>query len=72
RGFFFGVLLRGYAFRYGRYWVCWDRLLAGRCAGVITRLYTPPWYYGCISGARGVALFRATTLMFCGTGRVVV
>ena len=45
KGFFDRVLLPGYAFRYRRDSVWWDRLLAGRSARVITTLDTPPWYY---------------------------
>lgn len=42
KGFFDRVLLPGYAFRYRRDSVWWDRLLAGRSARVITTLDTPP------------------------------
>lgn len=42
KGFFDRVLLPGYAFRYRRDSVWWDRLLAGRSARVITTLDTRP------------------------------
>lgn len=66
KGFFDRVLLPGYAFRYRRDSVWWDRLLAGRSARVITTLDTPPWYYRWIYRDPGVAQIRATILQFCG------
>jgi len=66
KGFFDRVLLPGYAFRYRRDSVWWDRLLAGRSARVITTLDTPPWYYRWIYRDPGIAQIRATILQFCG------
>lgn len=66
KGFFDRVLLPGYAFRYRRDSVWWDRLLAGRSARVITTLDTPPWYYRWIYRDPGISQIRATILQFCG------
>lgn len=66
KGLFDRVLLPGYAFRYRRDSVWWDRLLAGRSARVITTLDTPPWYYRWIYRDPGIAQIRATILAFCG------
>ena len=66
KGLFDRVLLPGYAFRYRRDSVWWDRLLAGRSARVITTLDTPPWYYRWIYRDPGITQVRATILEFCG------
>jgi putative NADPH-quinone reductase len=66
KGFFDRVLLPGYAFRYRRDSVWWDRLLAGRSARVITTLDTPPWYNRWIYRDPGISQIRATILEFCG------
>jgi len=66
KGFFDRVLLPGFAFRYRRDSLWWDRLLAGRSARVITTLDTPPWYYRWIYRDPGIAQVRATILEFCG------
>jgi len=66
KGFLDRVLLPGFAFRYRRGSVWWDRLLAGRSARVITTLDTPPWYYRWFYRDAGIAQVRATVLKFCG------
>ncbi|MDV9042906.1 NAD(P)H-dependent oxidoreductase [Stenotrophomonas sp. RAC2] len=66
KGFFDRVLLPGYAFRYRRDSVWWDRLLAGRSARVITTLDTPLWYYRWIYRDPGITQLRAPLLEFCG------
>jgi len=66
KGFLDRVLLPGFAFRYRRDSVWWDRLLAGRSARVITTMDTPPWYYRWIYRDAGITQLRAAILEFCG------
>jgi putative NADPH-quinone reductase len=66
KGFFDRALLPGYAFRYRKDSVWWDRLLAGRSARVLTTMDTPPWYYRWVYRMPGHQQTRRTILEFCG------
>ncbi|HEY0917281.1 MAG TPA: NAD(P)H-dependent oxidoreductase [Solimonas sp.] len=66
KGFLDRVLLPGFAFRYRRDSVWWDRLLAGRSAQLITTMDTPPWYYRWLYRQPGHEQMRRTVLEFCG------
>ena len=66
KGFLDRVLLPGFAFRYRRDSVWWDRLLAGRSAQLITTMDTPPWYYRWFYRQPGHEQMRRTVLEFCG------
>ena len=72
KGFLDRLLLPGFAFRYRRDSVWWDRLLAGRSARVITTMDTPPWYYRWFYRDPGIAQLRRTVLQFCGIAPVRV
>lgn len=72
KGFLDRLLLPGFAFRYRRGSVWWDRLLAGRSARVITTMDTPPWYYRWRYRDAGIAQLRRTVLQFCGIAPVRV
>ncbi|MCF7749767.1 NAD(P)H-dependent oxidoreductase [Bacillus subtilis subsp. subtilis] len=66
KGYFDRAFLPGYAFRYRKDTVWWDRLLTGRSARVITTLDTPPWYYRWVYRMPGHQQVRRTILAFCG------
>ncbi len=66
KGYFDRAFLPGYAFRYRKDSVWWDRLLSGRSARVITTLDTPPWYYRWVYRMPGHQQVRRTILEFCG------
>ena len=72
KGFLDRLLLPGFAFRYRRDSLWWDRLLAGRSARVITTMDTPPWYYRWFYRDPGIAQLRRTVLQFCGIAPVRV
>ncbi|MDM4771028.1 NAD(P)H-dependent oxidoreductase [Solimonas sp. SE-A11] len=72
KGFLDRVLLPGFAFRYRRDSVWWDRLLAGRSAQLITTMDTPPWYYRWFYRQPGHEQMRRTVLEFCGVRPVRV
>ncbi len=60
------ILLPGYAFRYHRDNVFWQRLLCGRSADVIVTMDTPPWYLRLIYGDPIGRRWRHQVLGFCG------
>lgn len=66
KGFFDRAFVPGYAFRYRKDSLWWDRLLSGRSARVITTLDTPPWYYRWVYRMPGHQQIRRTILQFCG------
>ena len=60
------LILPGFAFRYHRQNLFWDRLLAGRSADVIVTMDTPPWYLRTIYGDPVGRRWRRQILGFCG------
>lgn len=66
KGFIDRVFLPGFAFKYRKGSMLWDRLLSGRSAHLITTMDTPPWYYRWIYGAPGHKQMKKTILEFSG------
>lgn len=66
KGFIDRVFLPGYAFKYRRDSVWWDRLLAGRSARLLTLMDTPPWYFRLMFRQPGHEQMRRTILEFAG------
>ena len=66
KGMFDRLFLPGYAFRYRKDSVWWDRLLTGRSARAIVTMDTPPWYYRLIYRMPGHHQIKRTILEFCG------
>lgn len=60
------VVLPGFAFKYRRESVWWDRLLVGRSADVIATMDTPPWYLRLVYGDPVMRRWRSQILGFCG------
>ncbi|MBD8553332.1 NAD(P)H-dependent oxidoreductase [Rhizobium sp. CFBP 8762] len=60
------VLLPGFAFRYRKDSVWWDRLLKGRSARVIVTADTPPLYFRWVLGWPLVRQLKRQILGFCG------
>lgn len=66
KGFIDRVFLPGFAFRYRKNSIFWDKLLKGKTAHIITTLDQPSWYYKLIYGKPSVNMLKKTTLGFCG------
>ncbi len=60
------VVLPGFAFRYHKKGLFWDRLLAGRSADVVVTMDTPPWYLRTVYGDPVGRRWRRQVLGFCG------
>jgi putative NADPH-quinone reductase len=60
------VILPGFAFRYRRDSVWWDRTLAGRSCDLIVTMDTPPWYLRLIYCDPVIRRWRGQILGFCG------
>lgn len=72
KGFIDRVFLPGFAFKYRKNSVYWDRLLKGRTAHIITTLDQPGWYYWLVYGRPSVNQLKKSTLKFCGVTPVKV
>ena len=72
KGFIDRVFLPGFAFRYKKDSVWWDRLLAGRSGQIICTLDQPYWYYWLINGRPGIHQLKKMTMEFCGIQPVSV
>lgn len=66
KGFIDRVFLPGFAFKYRKDSVWWDRLLSGRSAQLLVTMDTPPWYYRWIYRMPGHQQMKRTILEFCG------
>ncbi len=66
KGLFDRLLMPGYAFRYHREDVWWDKLLAGRSADVIVTMDTPPLYLRLAYGDPVGKRWKKQILEFCG------
>lgn len=66
KGFLDRVFLPGFAFKYRRDSVWWDRLLQGRSARLLVTMDTPPWYYRWVYRQPAHNQMKRTVLEFCG------
>lgn len=66
KGFIDRTFLPGFAFKYRKDSVWWDRLLSGRSARLITLMDTPPWYFRWVYRMPGHNQMKRTILEFCG------
>lgn len=73
KGFFDKTLVPGFAFKYRKNSIRWDKLLAGKTASIIYTSDTPPWFYRLVYQAPSVNMLRKRVLHFCGikTNRVI-
>ncbi|WP_333825574.1 NAD(P)H-dependent oxidoreductase [Pinisolibacter sp.] len=60
------VLLPGFAFRYHREGMGWDKLMKGRSARVILTMDTPPWVLRWFWGRPILRRLKTQVLGFCG------
>lgn len=65
KGFLDRVCLPGFAFKYRKDSVWWDRLLAGKTADLVVTMDTPPWFYR-LFGGFGLSQMKKNILDFCG------
>jgi len=66
KGFIDRTFIPGFAFKYKKDSVWWDKLLAGRTAHIITTLHQPWWYYWLVFGRPSINQLKKSTLEFCG------
>lgn len=66
KGFVDRTFLPGFAFRYRKGSLKWDRLLTGRSARMIVTMDTPPWYYWLVYRRPGHNAMKRGILEFCG------
>ncbi|HOH98971.1 MAG TPA: NAD(P)H-dependent oxidoreductase [Bacteroidales bacterium] len=72
KGFIDRTLLPGFAFKYRKGSLLWDKLLTGRSARIIVTMDTPPWYYRYVLGKPGHNAMKKGVLGFCGFNPVRV
>lgn len=72
KGFIDRLFLPGYAFRYRKNSVWWDKLLKGKTAHIITTLDQPGLYYRLMFGRPSVNQLSKSVLQFCGIKPVKV
>lgn len=72
KGFIDRVFLPGFAFKYRKDSVYWDKLLKGRTAHIITTLDQPGWYFRLVYGRPSVNQLKKSTLEFCGVKPIKV
>nr|WP_234642286.1 NAD(P)H-dependent oxidoreductase [Delftia tsuruhatensis] len=66
KGFIDRVFLPGFAFKYRKGSLLWDRLLAGRSADLLVSMDSPPWYYRWVAHMPGHHQMRRAILEFSG------
>ncbi len=72
KGFIDSAFLPGFAFKYKKDSVWWDKLLSGRTARIIYTSDTPIWVYKYFYGQPSVRQLKSRTLQFCGINQVKV
>jgi NAD(P)H dehydrogenase (quinone) len=72
KGFFDTALLPGFAFKYRKEGMLWDKLLSGKTAHLIYTSDTPIWIYKLFFSAPSVNQVKKRTLQFCGINQVKV
>jgi putative NADPH-quinone reductase len=66
KGFIDRTFLPGFAFKYRKGSLLWDKLLTGRSARLIITMDTPPWYYWLVYRRPGHNAMKRGILEFCG------
>ena len=66
KGFIDRVFLPGYAFKYHKDDLFWDKLLKGKTARLIVTMDTPKWYNFLVYKNAGHNSMRKAVLEFCG------
>ncbi len=66
KGFIDRTFLPGFAFKYRKGSLLWDKLLKGRSARIIVTMDTPPWYYWLVYRRPGHNAMKRGILEFCG------
>lgn len=72
KGFIDRVLLPGYAYKFKKNSLFWDRLLKGRSAHIIATMDTPPWYYRIFQSMPAIRQMKTGILEFTGIKPVKV
>ncbi|MFH1119163.1 MAG: NAD(P)H-dependent oxidoreductase [Bacteroidota bacterium] len=66
KGFIDRTFLPGFAFKYRKGSLLWDKLLSDRSARIIVTMDTPPWYYWLVYRRPGHNAMKRGILGFCG------
>ena len=66
KGFLDRVLMPGFAFKYKKDSIWWDRLLQGKTARIITTMDGTSWWHYLMHFAPGINALKRATLHFCG------
>ncbi|KAF5061204.1 Flavodoxin-like fold protein [anaerobic digester metagenome] len=66
KGFIDRTFLPGFAFKYRKGILSWDKYLTGRSARLIITMDTPPWYYWLVYRRPGHNAMKRGILGFCG------
>ncbi|MDY0024790.1 MAG: NAD(P)H-dependent oxidoreductase [Lentimicrobium sp.] len=66
KGFIDRTFLPGFAFKYRKGSLLWDRLLTGRSARIIVTMDTPAWFYRLVYRRPGHNAMKRGILEFCG------
>ncbi|MGH1518158.1 NAD(P)H-dependent oxidoreductase [Chryseobacterium sp. JK1] len=72
KGFVDRLFLPGFAYKYRKDSLWWDKLLKGKTAHIITTLDQPGWYYRLMYGRPSVNQLKKSILEFCGIKPVKV
>jgi len=72
KGFLDRVLLPGFAFKYRKDSLLWDKLLTGRTAHLIVTMDSPAWYYRWVVRMPGHHEMKKSILGFCGINVVKI
>lgn len=72
KGFIDRLFLPGYAFKYRKDSVFWDKLLSGKTARILTSMDQPGWYYWLMYGRPSINQLKKSTLEFSGVKPVKV
>lgn len=72
KGFIDRTFLPGFAFKYRKGTVYWDKLLKGRSARLIVTMDTPGWFYEKVFGQPGHNSMKKNILEFCGIKPVTI
>ena len=72
KGFIDRVFLPGFAFKYRKGSVWWDKFLKGKSARLIVTMDSPTWFYHIVYGSPGHKAMKRNTLGFSGVKPVKI